>query len=158
MTDDDKRPVNPLDDKDKQNLNEDIDRATNTIKQKVLDELIREKPKETPQVPTPTVDTAAIEAQVRERLLTEMRVKMEAEAKAQESARVQSSVQTMAQELEAIKQQLAAKTNPSNYAGQDVQMNNPFDSKGKKFEDLTKADVDALDKASRIAFEKERRN
>jgi hypothetical protein len=64
----------------------------------------------------------------------------------------------MAQELEAIKQQLAAKTNPSNYAGQDVQMNNPFDSKGKKFEDLTKADVDALDKASRIAFEKERRN
>lgn len=159
MTNDDgkQNTNNPLNEDDKKNLQNDVSNTTNAIAKKVLDGLkeTKQEVKEEP-VKQETFDKAVIEAQIREKLIAEMNAKMEAEKRAQEETALKQSMQSMADEIQALKGQLQASNSQKNYEGQEVQMANPFNSEGKKFDELTKTDLEALDRASKIAFERER--
>jgi len=147
---------NPLNDKDKTKIDDKINDATNSIKQKVLDELQKQKPEvKTPA--EPSVDISAIEAKVRDKILSDMKAKMDAEAKSLAAQRIDDNVKKMADEIEALKQQIEAGAKVSNHEGQELKGVNPFDSKDKTYDTLTPEDVAAIDRATQIAFEKERR-
>jgi len=143
---------NPIDESLKNDLLKGISNASDDIKQKVLDSLAKDLKTPEPVVKEPSVDVGSIEARVREQVLSEMRAKMEEEAKAAEAAKVKDSLNSLSEKLESLESQLQT----PKPLGQEQVIKNPFDSKGKKFEELTPKDVEAIDRATRVAFEKER--
>jgi len=149
-------PSNPLSDADKKLVQDDINKTTDAIKQKVIDDLKKgEVPK--PVVTEPTVNMEEVEARVRAKLVLEMKAKMDAETKALEAEEMRKSMTSMSQQLTDLKASIEAKNKPSPLSGMDVKLTNPFNSEGKKYEDLTPADEKAISDATQVLFERERR-